>query len=192
VASPGQPPAPAPTQPPVAGVSQPKPTIVSEIPTPPTAADLANRRTKDFPLGVDVGVAAPGRLVKPGTGKDAYWIFREYTTHGMTSHQIKAIRDTVRDLERWRAVCARWAEVYGDDWRKFGHLDWYRNGIPGEGAGGINGNGRQNQNGALGTNNGANPGPANRTNQDARLRHVQRGLGDTPVLTYQQACDLFN
>ncbi len=124
VAPPVDPTAPAPAKP-------PSPAIVSEIPKPPTAADLAEGVKTDSP-GVDVGKAPPGRLVKPGTGLDAYWILREFTTRGMTSHQIRTIRDTVTDLTRWRRVCARWAEVYGDDWRKFGHLDWYRGTIPGE------------------------------------------------------------
>lgn len=136
----GQQPTPAPAKPPAAGVASSKPAIdlrqaqviVSEEPEPPTPADLADRQKKDFAPGVDVGQAPPGRLVKPGTGKDAYWILREYTVKGLTSHQIRAIRDTVKDLTFWRQVCARWAEVYGDDWRKFGHLDWYRGGIPGE------------------------------------------------------------
>lgn len=128
----GQPQPPAPAKPPAAGVAQSKPVIVSEEPNPPTAADLADRQKKDFPAGYAVGQAPPGQLVKAGTGTDAYWVFREYTTHGMTSLQIRTIRDTVKDLALWRRVCARWAEVYGDDWRKFGHLDWYRHGIPGE------------------------------------------------------------
>ena len=124
VAPSGQQPAPAPAKP-------PSPAIVSEIPKPPTAADLAEGVKTDSP-GVDVGKAPPGRLVKPGTGLDAYWVLREFTTRGMTSHQIRTIRDTVTDLTRWRRVCARWAEVYGDSWHKFGHLDWYRGTIPGE------------------------------------------------------------
>ena len=82
---------------------------------------------------VNEGKANPGQLVKRGTGIDVYWIFREYFPRDLTFRQMELIREAVTDIPKWRAVCERWAEVYGNDWRKFGLLDWYRGEIPGEG-----------------------------------------------------------
>jgi hypothetical protein len=76
------------------------------------------------------GTAPPGQYVKRGTGESPYWVFREYTKRSMTNLQIDAINATVTDIAQWRKVCERWAELYGEEWYKFGHLDWYRNGIP--------------------------------------------------------------
>lgn len=117
-----------PIEPPQAVANLDDPRIVLEDPAPTRQPGWSGNTTK--PREVDEGTAAPGRLVKRGTGQDAYWILREYTSRTMTSHQMGTIRETVTDLKKWRKVCERWAEVYGDDWRKFGHLDWYRDGIP--------------------------------------------------------------
>jgi len=89
-------------------------------------------RSQSKPREVNEGQAPPGQLVKRGTGVDAYWIFREYFPQTLTNRQMEMVRETVTDLTRWRVVCERWAEVYGNDWRKFGLLDWYRGGIPEE------------------------------------------------------------
>jgi len=106
------------------------PRIILEDPPPARRPGYSQQASR--PREVNEGQANPGQLVKRGTGEDAYWIFREYTSRSMTSHQIDAIRETVTDLVKWRAICERWCELYGDSWYKFGHLDWYRNGIPGE------------------------------------------------------------
>jgi len=138
------------TQPPAVKVAQPPPTVPTpvidlELPNPPTELDMQKRQKSNYANGaaeVDAGTAAPGRLVKPGTGIDAYWILREYTARSMTSRQMAMIRETATDLALWRTICERWSELYGDGWRTFGHLDWYRAGGP-PGRPGTASNGRR-------------------------------------------------
>lgn len=69
-------------------------------------------------------------------------IFQEYFQRkDLAAVQWRMVDSTVTDLMLWRRVCQRWAEVYGEEWRKFGLLDWYKAGIPGE-----QGNERKEQN----------------------------------------------
>lgn len=63
---------------------------------------------------------------------DAQKVFGEYFPgKALSAHQWKLIAEAVTDIPKWIRVCQRWSEVY-TDWRKFGLLDWYRNGIPDE------------------------------------------------------------
>lgn len=65
---------------------------------------------------------------------DSQKVFGEYFPNKTLSvRQWGLIAETVTDIQKWIRVCQRWAEVYGEDWRKFGLLDWYKDGIKGEG-----------------------------------------------------------
>lgn len=62
---------------------------------------------------------------------EAQKIFSDYFgSKSLSVRQWQMISETVTDIALWIRVCARWSEVYGNDWRKFGLLDWYREGIP--------------------------------------------------------------
>ena len=60
-------------------------------------------------------------------------IFGQYFPNkAMSAHQWRLIAETVTDTQQWIRVCQRWSEMYGENWRKFGLLDWYKNGLPDE------------------------------------------------------------
>lgn len=62
---------------------------------------------------------------------EAQKVFGEYFPgKALSKRQWQLIAEQVTDIPKWIRVCQRWSEVY-TDWRNFGLLDWYRDGIPG-------------------------------------------------------------
>lgn len=62
---------------------------------------------------------------------EAQKVFGEYFPgKALSRRQWQLIAEQVTDIPKWIRVCQRWSEVY-TDWRNFGLLDWYRDGIPG-------------------------------------------------------------
>lgn len=105
--------------------SQPFTPILEDLPSRAQALAALRAATPRSAFST-VAEAPTGFLVDAGTGKTPYWILREFTKRSMTEHQRETVNETVTDAALWREVCRRWAEEYGDEWRKFGHLDWYR------------------------------------------------------------------
>lgn len=95
------------------------------IPVSEKAGRKPRRRGQLTKFGIDPRRLVGGRIPE-GQGTDPVEVFLEFNTvDKLNEPRADDMRRYVTDLERWRAVCRNWSLTYGDDWRKYGHMDWY-------------------------------------------------------------------
>lgn len=97
--------------------------VDAQLPTfdPPSRVQAATTATPTLSTASSISNPSPVRAVF-GT---------YFPKKVLSTGQWRLIEQTVTELPKWIRVCERWLENYGEDWHKFGLLDWYRDGIPG-------------------------------------------------------------